>query len=182
MADRADVDGKRQTPIRSNIAKRILEFPPAEALTSADCCDTAAAGQLLPPTEQPMSETFTTMIDKERERLTKALEDLRAKQDELQTQRATLETELDALDTYESARSGKTRKSRKTASRTPRGSRQQSVLAVIAKSKKGMTRGDILQAMGLKGNKGGERSVSNALTVLKQAKRVTAKDRKYLAA
>jgi hypothetical protein len=129
-----------------------------------------------------MSETFTTMIDKERERLTKALEDLRAKQDELQTQRATLETELDALDTYESARSGKTRKSRKTASRTPRGSRQQSVLAVIAKSKKGMTRGDILQAMGLKGNKGGERSVSNALTALKQAKRVTAKDRKYLAA
>ena len=129
-----------------------------------------------------MSETFTTMIDKERERLTKALEDLRAKQDELQTQRATLETELDALDTYESARSGKTRRSRKTASRTPRGSRQQSVLAVIAKSKKGMTRGDILQAMGLKGNKGGERSVSNALTALKQAKRVTAKDRKYLAA
>ena len=129
-----------------------------------------------------MSETFTTMIDKERERLTKALEDLRAKQDELQTQRATLETELDALDTYESARSGKTRKSRKTASRMPRGSRQQSVLAVIAKSKKGMTRGDILQAMGLKGNKGGERSVSNALTALKQAKRVTAKDRKYLAA
>jgi hypothetical protein len=45
-----------------------------------------------------------------------------------------------------------------------------------------MTRGDILQAMGLKGNKGGERSVSNALTALKQAKRVTAKDRKYLAA
>ena len=129
-----------------------------------------------------MPETFATMIDKERERLRKALEDLRTKQEELQAQRATIETELDALDTYESARSGKNRKTRKTASRTPRGSRQQSVLAVIAKSKKGMTRGDILQAMGLKGNKGGERSVSNALTALKQAKRVTAKDRKYLAA
>ena len=128
-----------------------------------------------------MPETFATMIDKERERLRKALEDLRAKQEELQAQRATIETELEALDTYEAARSGKSRKSR-TVSRAPRGSRQQSVLAVIAKSKKGMTRGDILQAMGLKGDKGGERAVSNALTALKKAKRVASKDRKYLAA
>jgi hypothetical protein len=128
-----------------------------------------------------MPETFATMIDKERERLRKALEELRAKQDELQAQRATIETELDALDTYEAARSGKARMSR-TASGAPRGSRQQSVLTVIAKSKKGMTRGDILQAMGLKGDKVGERAVSNTLTALKKAKRVTAKDRKYLAA
>jgi hypothetical protein len=128
-----------------------------------------------------MPETFATMIDKERERLRQALEDLRAKQAELQAQRAVIETELDALDTYEAARSGKTRKSR-TASRAPRGSRQQSILAVIAKSKKGMTRGEILQAMGLKGDEAGERSVSNALTALKKAKRVTSKDRKYLPA
>jgi hypothetical protein len=129
-----------------------------------------------------MSEPLATIIDKERDRIRKALADLRAKQKELEAQRATLETELDALDAYEAARSGKTRKSRGTASRAPRGSRQQSVLAVIAKSKKGMIRGDILQAMGLKGDKAGERAVSNALTALKKAKRVTAKDRKYLAA
>ena len=128
-----------------------------------------------------MSETFGTMIDKERERLTKALGELRAKQEELQAQRAAIEIELDALDTYEAARSGKTRRSRKAA-RAPRGSRQQSILAVIAKSKKGMTRGEILQAMGLKGDEAGERSVSNALTALKKTKRVTSKDRKYLAA
>ena len=128
-----------------------------------------------------MSEPLTTIIDKERERLRKALADLRAKQKELEAQRATIETELDALDAYEAARSGKTRKSRKPASRAPRGSRQQSVLAVITKSKKGMTRGDILQAMGLKGNEAGERAVSNALTLLKKTKRVTSKDRKYLA-
>jgi hypothetical protein len=36
--------------------------------------------------------------------------------------------------------------------------------------------------MGLKGNKGEERAISNALTALKKAKRVTSKDRKYLAA
>jgi hypothetical protein len=129
-----------------------------------------------------MSEPLATVIDKERDRLKKALADLRAKQKELEAQRATLETELDALDAYEAARSGKTRKSRGPISRAPRGSRQQSVLTVIAKSKKGMTRGDILQAMGLKGNEAGERAVSNALTALKKAKRVTSKDRKYLAA
>ncbi len=128
-----------------------------------------------------MPETFATMVDKERERLRKALEDLRAKQQELQAQRATIETELDALETYEAARSGKARKS-EAASRAPRGFRQHSVLSVIAKSKKGITRGEILQAMGLKGNKVGERSVSNALTALKKAKRVTSRDRKYLAA
>jgi hypothetical protein len=129
-----------------------------------------------------MSEPLATIIEKERDRLRKALADLGAKQKELETQRATLETELDALDAYEAARSGTTRKSRKPISRVPRGSRQQSVLAVIAKSKKGMTRGDILQAMGLKGNEAGERAVSNALTALKKAKRVTSRDRKYLAA
>jgi hypothetical protein len=126
-----------------------------------------------------MPETLATMFDKERERLRKALEDLGAKQEELEAQRATIETELDALDTYEAARSGTARKSR-TGSRAPRGSRQQSVLAIIAKSKKGMTRGDILQAM--EGDKAGERAVSNALTALKKAKRVTSKDRKYQAA
>src|SRR5258708_37527919 len=128
-----------------------------------------------------MSEPLAAIIDKERDRLRKALADLRTKQQELEAQRATLETELDALDAYEAARSGKTRKSR-TVSRAPWGSRQQAVLAVIAKSRKGMTRGDILPAMGLKGNEVGERAVSNALTALKKAKRVTAKDRKYLAA
>ena len=128
-----------------------------------------------------MAETFTMMVDKERERLRKALEDLQAKGKELQTQCAAIETELVALEAYEAARSGKSRKS-KRATRTPRGSRQQAVLEVIAKSKKGITRGDILQAMDLKGNKAGEQSVSNALSALKKAERVTSKDGKYLAA
>jgi hypothetical protein len=127
-----------------------------------------------------MAENFATMVDKERERLRKALQDLRTKQQELQAQRATIEAELEALDTYESARTGKTRKS-KSASRAPRGSRQQSVFELVAKYKKGVSRGDILQAMGLKGNKSGEQSVSNALSALKRANKITSKDGKYLA-
>jgi hypothetical protein len=128
-----------------------------------------------------MSESFATMVEKERERLRKALDDLHTKAEEVRTQRAAIETELKALDAYEAARTGKTSKS-KTGSRTPRGARQQSVLELITKHKAGVTRGDILQAMGLKGNKAGEQSVSNALSALKKANRVTSKDGKYLAA
>src|SRR6266849_4870073 len=128
-----------------------------------------------------MAENFATMVDKERERLRKALEDVRTKHEELQAQRATIETEIEALEAYEAARTGKTRKS-KPASRAPRGARQQAVLELITKYKKGITRGDILQAMGLKGNKSGEQSVSNALSALKKGKKVTSKDGKYLAA
>ena len=128
-----------------------------------------------------MAENFATMVDKERERLRRALEDVRTKHEELQAQRATIETEIEALEAYEAARTGKTRKS-KPASRAPRGARQQAVLELITKYKKGITRGDILQAMGLKGNKSGEQSVSNALSALKKANKVTAKDGKYVAA
>ena len=46
----------------------------------------------------------------------------------------------------------------------------------------GLTRGEILEKMGLKGNKSGEMSVSNALTSLTKANQVARKDRKYVAA
>jgi hypothetical protein len=46
----------------------------------------------------------------------------------------------------------------------------------------GLTRGEILEKMGLKGNKAGEMSVSNALNCLTKANQVTRRDRKYVAA
>jgi len=45
----------------------------------------------------------------------------------------------------------------------------------------GLSRGEILDKMGLKGNKSGEMSVSNALTALTKSKQVTRRDRKYVA-
>jgi hypothetical protein len=46
----------------------------------------------------------------------------------------------------------------------------------------GLTRGEILERMGLKGNKAGEMSVSNALTALTKSNQVRRDGRKYLAA
>jgi len=46
----------------------------------------------------------------------------------------------------------------------------------------GLTRGEILEKMGLKGNKTGEMSVSNALTALTKANQVRRDGGKYHAA
>ena len=51
----------------------------------------------------------------------------------------------------------------------------------IIKQSHGVTRGEILEKMGLKGNKSGEMSVSNALTALTKNKQVARRDRKYVA-
>jgi hypothetical protein len=134
----------------------------------------------LPTMEGSMAETFAAMIPKERERLHKELENIHSQEEELRTKRTAVEHELNALDAYEAAKSGKPK--RTATNRVARGSRQSSVLELISKHKGGVTRGDILEAMNLKGNKGGEQSVSNALSALKKGNKITSKDGKYVAA
>ena len=67
------------------------------------------------------------------------------------------------------------------ASGTRRGSKRDELLNVI-RAGDGLTRGEILEKMGLKGDKAGEMSVSNALTALTKGNQVTRRDRKYVAA
>jgi hypothetical protein len=55
-------------------------------------------------------------------------------------------------------------------------------MQVIKDNPSGLTRGEILERMGLKGDKSGEMSVSNALTALTKANRVVRRDGKYVAA
>jgi hypothetical protein len=134
-------------------------------------------------------ETFETFVQRERARLQGERETIFTQQQELENKLAEINRELSAIDAYEAAKSGKaparqtaTRRtgSRRTSS-TRRGSRRDELLAVI-KQGNGLTRGEILEKMGLKGNKSGEMSVSNALTALTKGKQITRKDRKYLAA
>ena len=56
------------------------------------------------------------------------------------------------------------------------------VLAHIANAKNGMNRAQLIIALGLKGDKQGEVSVSNALAALKRAGQITSKEGTYLAA
>lgn len=63
----------------------------------------------------------------------------------------------------------------------PRGSRREELLQVIRQGG-GLTRSEILEKMGLKGNKQGEMSVSNALTALTKSNQVRRDGRTYHAA
>jgi DNA-binding transcriptional ArsR family regulator len=76
---------------------------------------------------------------------------------------------------------GSRRPAAKAGRRAPRGEKRRSVLDLIQKSN-GLTRGEILSNLGVKGDKSAEQSVSNALTALKKQNLVVSKDRKYVAA
>lgn len=92
--------------------------------------------------------------------------------------------ELRAVDAYEAAKTGKAmpvaRQGRGRAAPTGRrGSRRESILRVIRENPAGLSRGELLDKMGLKGNRQGEMSVSNALTALTKSGQVSRIDGKY---
>ena len=88
-----------------------------------------------------------------------------------------------AVDAYETAKTGKAARqaagSRQQGAR--RGSRREALLELIRQSD-GLSRGEILERMGLKGDKSSEMSVSNALTALTKSNQVRREDGKYRAA
>lgn len=122
------------------------------------------------------------MIVQERDRLNKALADISAKQEALNAEAAAIRKELSAVDAYERAKSGKPAVAKTTGGRAARGSRQETLLSLIAGNPDGMTRGDILTNLGVKGDKAAEGSISNALNTMKKAGKLSSKDGKYIAA
>jgi hypothetical protein len=75
---------------------------------------------------------------------------------------------------------------RGTATRRASGARKSSkrdgIMEVIKANPAGLTRGELLEKMGLRGDKSGEMSVSNALTALTKGNQVARKEGKYIAA
>jgi hypothetical protein len=130
---------------------------------------------------------FADFITRERERLHGEREQVFSQQQELEGKLAAINNELRAIDAYEAAKTGKaTAPVRQTRGGTTRrtvrrGSRREGLLAVIRESVAGLSRGEILERMGLKGNKSGEMSVSNALTALTKAGQVSGDGGKYRA-
>lgn len=129
-----------------------------------------------------MAQTFQEYITKELERLNSERQAILAKRGELDTQLAEINREFKAIEAYEAAKSGKAlRQSGPRATGTRRGSKRDGILAALADIPHGLTRGELLEKLGLKGNKSGEMSVSNALTALTKANQVVRKDGKYIA-
>jgi Fe2+ or Zn2+ uptake regulation protein len=77
--------------------------------------------------------------------------------------------------------SGK-RAAKRGAPRARRGAKRQAVLGVVQQHPDGLTRGEILNLMGVKGNKSGEQSVSNALMALTKQNQLDRREGKYVPA
>ena len=132
-------------------------------------------------------ETFKAYVSRERARLTRARDAARNRKNRIDQELSEIESELAAIQAYEQAKKapgkaarGGRRPAAKAGKRAPRGEKRRAVLDLIKKSA-GLTRGEILERLGVKGDKSAEQSVSNALTALKKQNLVASKDRKYVA-
>ncbi|MGE3284378.1 MAG: hypothetical protein AB7O13_25950 [Alphaproteobacteria bacterium] len=126
---------------------------------------------------------FAEYITRERDRLHAEREQIFSQQEELQRKLDAVNREFAAIEAYETAKTGKAARPA-LAGRQPRarrGSRREALLELIRQSD-GISRGEILERMGLKGDKSGEMSVSNALTALTKRSQVRREDGKYRAA
>jgi len=133
-----------------------------------------------------LDQRFSDVMKEERERLHREREAIFNQQQELQNKLADLNRELAAIDAYEAAKIGKqpSPQVQRIAGRRQgrRGSRREALLQLIGQFPEGLTRGEILERMGLKGDKSGEMSVSNALTALTKRNQVSRIGGKYRAA
>ena len=143
---------------------------------------------------------FADVMQRERERLSHDRDEILNQQKELENQQRELENklteitrELAAIDAYEAAKTGKaampTRQppapTKSEATIEPRarpqpGTRREALLQVIGENPNGLSRGEIFECMGLKGNKSAEKSVSNALTALTKNNLVFRRDGEYV--
>jgi hypothetical protein len=131
-----------------------------------------------------MADDLDAVINRQRELLTKKRNDVQGKIGELQGQLAEIDRQFAAVLAYEQTLAGKlpvpaASKRQQTTQRVGRGSKQAEVLHVIEQQPSGMTRGQVMDALGFKGNKSGAQSVSNALTALKKAGKIASTDGKW---
>jgi hypothetical protein len=135
----------------------------------------------------PRSESLEASIRAERARLRKARAKAANKKRSIDQELETIGRELAALDAYEKAkgipstRGAKRGKARRTAARrSPRGAKRAAVLEIISQHPVGLSRGEILNLIGVKGDKSGEQSVSNALSALTKQNQLGKQDGKYI--
>ena len=130
-----------------------------------------------------MPDNFQGYITQERERLNREREAVLAQQRDLDQKLREIDREFVAIQAYEAAKTGKAAGASRGGARRQarRGSRREALLDVIRQNG-ALSRGEILEKMGLKGDKSGEMSVSNALTALTKGNQVRREGGKYHAA
>jgi hypothetical protein len=137
-----------------------------------------------------MALSLQEFIKNERVRLEEERKATVAQQHELEKKLADIDLERAAIAAYEITRSGKFAPSQKPVARRVsskravsvdgrRGSKRAALMSLIKQNPSGLKRAEIFEKMGLKGDKRGEMSVSNALKVLVKIKQVTRLYGKY---
>jgi hypothetical protein len=131
-------------------------------------------------------DRFADVMKQERERLQREREAIYNQQRELENKLKDINREFAAIEAYEAAKTGKQAAAQQRGTRgrrqARRGSRREALLQLIGQNPDGLSRGEILERMGLKGDKSGEMSVSNALTALTKSNQVSRSGGKYRSA
>lgn len=132
-----------------------------------------------------IEQRIADVMKGERERLHREREAVFTQQQDLENTLKHINRELAAIDAYEAAKTGKQAAAQPPSSagrgrrQARRGSRREALLQLIGENPDGLSRGEILDKMGLKGDKSGEMSVSNALTALTKSNQVSRSGGKY---
>jgi hypothetical protein len=127
---------------------------------------------------------FTMFIEQSRPQLTAERDHWLKQQTFCQQNLDRIGRQFAAMEAYEATLAGKTARSKAAGNTVPkarRGSRRQEILDLLAQSQ-GLSRGEILQRMGLTGDKSGEMSVSNALTAITKRNLARREGGKYISA
>jgi hypothetical protein len=137
----------------------------------------------------PKSESLNASIRNEGKRLRKARDKAVQKKRDIDQELEAIERELAAIEAYEKAKGVKPARAAKRGKaeqpaqrRAPRGAKRTAVIEVVSKHPDGLSRGEILNLMGVKGDKSSEQSVSNALSALTKQNQLGKKDGKYVPA
>jgi hypothetical protein len=102
----------------------------------------------------------------------------------LQLQLSKIDRQFAAVLAYEQALAGKLAvpalsKRQQAGKSVGRGKKQAEVLRVVEQRPGGITRGELIDAIGAKGSKSGAQSVSNALTALKKVGKIVSANGKW---
>jgi len=128
-------------------------------------------------------DRFADVMKQERERLQRDRETIYNQQRELENKLKDINREFAAIEAYEAAKTGKqsgtAQRGMRGRRQARRGSRREALLQLIGQNPDGLSRGEILERMGLKGDKSGEMSVSNALTALTKSNQVSRSGGRY---
>jgi hypothetical protein len=132
-------------------------------------------------------DRFADVMKQERERLQRDREAIYNQQRELENKLKDINREFAAIEAYEAAKTGKAaaagqQRGMRGRRQARRGSRREALMQLIGQNPDGLSRGEILERMGLKGDKSGEMSVSNALTALTKSNQVSRSGGKYRSA